>query len=81
MFPDETPEVLGQRLEYCLKLCELNLELAREGVKLDYPNASEDEVTHLLKKRLDIYRMEKWKGYGLLPQTESQSDSVTASGQ
>ena len=55
MFPDETPEVLGQRLEYCLKLCELNLELAREGVKLDYPDASEDEVTHLLKKRLDLY--------------------------
>ena len=81
MFPDETPEVLGQRLEYCLKMCELNLELAREGVKLDYPDASEDEVTHLLKKRLDIYRMEKWKGYGLLPRTESQSDSVTASGQ
>jgi hypothetical protein len=50
MFPDETSEVLAKRLEFALELCALNLHLAREGVKLDYPNASPAEVDLWLKR-------------------------------
>ena len=66
MHPDETPEVLSERAMRYVALCELNLRLARAGVEADYPEASPEEVHRILWERLERYRLEKWKAYGLL---------------
>ncbi|HQR41371.1 MAG TPA: hypothetical protein PLX97_01775 [Gemmatales bacterium] len=66
MFPDETPEVLSQRLLEGIRLCDLNLQLARAGVVADFPEATPVEVNNILWERLERYRLEKWKAYGLL---------------
>lgn len=62
----DSDEALATRLRQFFELCQLNLYLARAGVKLDYLEASPEEVNRILKQRLDLHRLEKWKGYGLL---------------
>jgi len=51
-------------MEQYLQLYDLNMELAEGGVKLDYPQASPEEVRQLLAQRIQLVRKEKWKGHG-----------------
>lgn len=61
----EMDDAMKPRVELFFELCELNMEFARCGVMLDYPQATPDEVTRILQQRLDLHRLEKWKGKGM----------------
>jgi len=43
-----------QRLEIALNLHELSCEIAREGIRHDNPNATPEEVEHLLRARIRL---------------------------
>lgn len=43
-----------QRLEVALSLHELSCEIAREGIRHDNPNATPEEVEHLLRERIRL---------------------------
>lgn len=45
-----------QRLEIALRLHALSCDLAREGIRRQYPNAGEDEVDLRLRRRLEMTR-------------------------
>jgi len=45
-----------ERLEIGLRLHELACDLAREGIRRQFPNASEDEVDLHLRRRLEMSR-------------------------
>lgn len=45
-----------QRLKIALDLHELSCNVAREGIRRQHPNASEDEVEKLLRARLELAR-------------------------
>lgn len=45
-----------QRLQIALDLHELSCNLAREGIRHQHPNASEEEVERLLRHRLQLAR-------------------------
>ena len=47
-----------------LQLYDLNLELAEAGVRMEYPQASPEEVRKILAQRIAVIRKEKWKGHG-----------------
>ncbi|HQR08278.1 MAG TPA: hypothetical protein PLN21_15730 [Gemmatales bacterium] len=64
MQPDFDSGEINQRLEQYLQLYDLNMELAEAGVKLDYPQASPEQVRQLLAQRIQQVREGKWKGHG-----------------
>ena len=43
-----------QRLEIALNLHELSCEIAREGIRDDHPDATPEEVEHLLRQRIRL---------------------------
>jgi Rv0078B-related antitoxin len=45
-----------QRLAIALDLHELSCDIAREGIRQQNPRASEAEVEHLLRQRLEFAR-------------------------
>jgi len=45
-----------QRLKIALDLHELSCNVAREGIRRQHPNASEAEVEHFLRARLELAR-------------------------
>jgi hypothetical protein len=45
-----------QRVAIALNLHELSCELAREGIRRQYPNADADEVERLLRRRIELSR-------------------------
>jgi len=53
-----------RRLEQYFQLYALNIQLAEAGVKVDYPEATPEEVRRRLAERLRIVRQEKWKDHG-----------------
>ena len=50
-----------QRLAIALELHELSCDVAREGIRRQYPNASETEVERLLRRRLELANSQKQK--------------------
>jgi hypothetical protein len=47
-----------ERLSVALRLHELACAMAREGIRRQHPAASEEEVEHLLRRRLQLARGE-----------------------
>jgi type II secretory pathway predicted ATPase ExeA len=45
-----------QRLAIALDLHELSCDIAREGIRAQYPDAEEKEVERLLRHRLELVR-------------------------
>jgi hypothetical protein len=45
-----------ERLAIALDLHELSCDIAREGIRAQYPNANEKEVERLLRYRLELVR-------------------------
>jgi hypothetical protein len=45
-----------QRLAIALDLHEMSCDIAREGIRRQYPNASAEEVERLLHRRLELAR-------------------------
>lgn len=43
-----------QRLEIALRLHELSCDVARDGIRAQFPGASEDEVEQRLKERIRL---------------------------
>lgn len=43
-----------ERLAIALRLHELSCEVAREGIRHQYPNAGPEEVERLLRRRLQL---------------------------
>jgi hypothetical protein len=43
-----------QRLEIALNLHELSCEIAREGIRDGHPDATPEEVEHLLRQRIRL---------------------------
>jgi hypothetical protein len=52
-YREMTPE---QKIDIALNLHEMSCEMARLGIRLQHPNASEAEVNALLRKRLELAR-------------------------
>ena len=45
-----------QRLSIALDLHELSCDVAREGIRRQHPNADEQEIERLLRRRLELAR-------------------------
>ena len=45
-----------ERLSIALRLHELACNVTREGIRQQHPNADEDEVERLLRKRIELTR-------------------------
>jgi hypothetical protein len=45
-----------QRLAVALDLHEMSCDIAREGIRRQHPNASDEEVEQLLRRRLELAR-------------------------
>ncbi len=45
-----------ERLRIALRLHELSCEVAREGIRRQYPDAAPDEVERHLRRRLELAR-------------------------
>ena len=45
-----------ERLTIALELHEMSCDIAREGIRRQHPNANNDEVERLLRRRLELAR-------------------------
>jgi type II secretory pathway predicted ATPase ExeA len=46
----------AQRIQIALELHEMACEMARVGIRFQNPNASDSEISELLRKRLELAR-------------------------
>jgi len=54
------PHETARKIQRYFDLCELTMQLAREGLRLDHPDADAAELRRLLRERLAYFRRGKW---------------------